>query len=90
MAKIVEVKTDLEKMERVKNALVFAEKWLRQRGGDAEGYLISFHVVRKGRITHQFNYQDFPVDDWGKCLIATGVEARVALMNAQTGRGKVE
>lgn len=74
---------------KVQDALDFAEKLIRREGAAAEKFLITFHVVKEGRIFHHFSYEDFPSDDWGKCIIATSVEARRAALIAQTGASKI-
>lgn len=55
----------------------------------AERALITIHFVKEGRIRHYFYAGDFLTNDWGKCIIATAVEARKAEMLAQSGASKV-
>lgn len=80
-------------LKKIKEAVQFAKALIDKEIEGGEAYLITVHVVRdtgKGKKTifHNFNYQDFPVGDWGKCMIAIGNEARRAELIAQTGASK--
>jgi hypothetical protein len=80
-------------MKKIQEALEFGRKLIAKEGVGAEGYLITFHVVKddgdgKKKIIHHFNYENFPTGDWGKVVVATGVEARRAELIAQTGATK--
>ena len=82
-----------DRIKRVEEQADFISKLVVQRSRGAHGIMVSIHIVKDGQkgptLTNTFSYQDFPIGDWGKCLIQMGVEARVASMNAQTGASKV-
>ena len=86
MAK-TEVKKD-NKSKQLADAISFASKLFLQKTEGCEGFMLSINVVKDGRIAHTHSYQNFKTGDWGACLIAMGVEARMALMNASTGVSK--
>lgn len=74
---------------KVQEALDFAHKLIKKEGANAEAYLITFHVVKDGRVIHHFNYHDFPNGDWGAAVIAAGVEARRAKLMSETGGNRI-
>lgn len=84
MAKI----TKKEQLKKVKDHVGFIHKLIDQKAEGAEGILVTFHVVKDGRINHNYSYQHFPLGDWGMCMVSMGAEARSALLNAQSGAAK--
>lgn len=80
------VKPDLKK---VQEALDFARKLIGKEGADAEGFMVSIHTLKAGRVNHTFSYNNYPLGDWGNAMIAVGNEAKRAQMLAGTGRTKV-
>lgn len=76
------------RIKRTKDIVEFAKLAISKNAVDADAVLISHHVVKDGRITHYFD-ANIPIDDWGKCMIAMGVEAKNNLLRAQTGGATV-
>lgn len=73
---------------KVQESLDFAHKLIKKEAANAEGYLITLHVVKDGRVFHHFNYENYPTGDFGAAVIATGVEARRAKMLSESGANK--
>lgn len=71
-------------LKTVRDAIEFASKLVMNKSDGAESFMISMHYLKKGKIEHTFSYEGFKNGDWGPCLIAMGVEARKAELNAQT------
>lgn len=81
------------RFKRSRDLVDFAFKIAQGRAIDAEGILISLHTVKadeKGQKTliSSFHYTDFPNGDFGTAMIAFGVEARNAKLQAITGQSK--
>lgn len=74
-----------ENKERTKAVIKFNKVAMDKNTTDAEGILISYHILKDGVINHYFDAH-FPIADWGKCVIAMGVEARSALLRTQSGQ----
>lgn len=77
--------------ERIAQALDFGLAQVKStaEANHPESYLLAYHYVKDGRIHTVLNYQDFKHGDWGKVLIATAVEARMAEMSGNTAKAVV-
>ena len=80
---------DEEQSKRIIEQIEFAKRMMEARAKDAEAFLLTFHVVKDGRIYHHFDYEDFKTADFGPCIIALAVEANRAQQAAATGGSKV-
>ena len=79
-----------EQLKNVQDAVDFAQGLIKQKSLNAEGFLVTLHVVKEGRVFHTFSYEDFPTGDWGSVMIAIGVEAQKARLTAQSGAARME
>ena len=77
-----------DRIKRVKDQVEFIKKLLTQKTEGGEGLLVTIHVLRDQKVFHNYSYQDFKAGDWGMCMISMGVEARSAILNAETGASK--
>src|SRR5438132_1329207 len=73
-ASLTQTTKQADRIERARKALELAKKLLEEHSKGAESFLLTFHVVKEGRITHYFDYEDFPSADFGACMIAMGTE----------------
>ena len=74
--------------KKVKEAMELAAKLIQREIGGAEGFLMTLHVVREGRLFHHHEASDFPDRDWGVAIINIADQARRIELLAGTGRAK--
>ena len=80
-----------EQIKRVEEFADYLSKFVVMKCRAGEGVMMTLHVIKDGKISHYCNnYQDFPLGDWGPCLIEIGVAARMARLNQATGQAKSE
>ena len=65
-----------EKITRIAEDADFAKLLFATKVKNAEGFLMSIHILKGERIEHSFQYSNFPNRDWGNCLIAMALESK--------------
>lgn len=59
-----------------------AIKIIKHQHSKSDGFLITCHFVKDGRLDHFFDYENFPVGDWNKVLHAIANESNSAFLKA--------
>jgi hypothetical protein len=78
-----------EQFKRVAETLAVELKRAAEAGKDAEGFLLTLHTVKNGRLYHRIVTQDFPNGDWGTAIIRVAAEAHRSISEGNTAVARV-
>jgi len=68
--------------EEMADAVEFSKMLLDKKVKDAEGFMVSIHILKDEKINHHFQYHAWPNGDWGNAMIAMAIESRKAELNS--------
>lgn len=74
---------------KIQERLEFTKKRFTKESVGAEGFLMTCHIIRDGRITHSWEYENFPNGDWPTIVMAMAVEGKRAQLIAATSQSKI-
>lgn len=74
--------------QRTHETVKFSVASLTKNSIGADGVMVSYHIVKDGKVTHYFEATDFPMGDWGLSMIAMGVEAKAAELRILSSRSE--
>lgn len=81
----IRVPIDAKLVELLQNQVEFAKKVMDRELSGADGFLMTFHVVKNQRIVSSRVFENWPIGDWGTAMIYLGCEAKAAKLLAESG-----